>query len=458
MGFIATGVPNLDTILGGGLPEAYLVVISGGPGAGKTVLVQQIASHFARHGGRVLYVTALSEPHSSLVAHLSGFTFFDRSLLGDRIKIVNVFPIARQGLGAVTSTIVRTIKDDKISLLIFDNFRSLRDIHADEREVRAFSYELAGTLSSIQTSALFTSEFEMARAEDAPEVVIADGMIHLSSEWTGLRVRRTIEIVKLRGAGVLRGPHSFQISRAGIAVFPRPESAYTLPVGAPLKGKAALGVPWLDDMLHGGLPLGSSTLVVGHPGAGKTALNLHFAASGLRAGEPVVFVTITEAPEHLVAKAGRIGLDVREAFDGGLLKFLHYPITELDPDRLSWHIWSEVESLQARRVVIDGFTLLERAVGSERLPGFLTALFSHLRANNVTVSVARSSNSAGSTLPSLGGLPVATIVDNIILLRTLEREGRLRRTAVVLKVRDGPHDHAVKEYTISASGLQLEVG
>lgn len=40
----STGVPNLDAILGGGLPDRTLTLLLGVPGSGKTVLAAQIAS------------------------------------------------------------------------------------------------------------------------------------------------------------------------------------------------------------------------------------------------------------------------------------------------------------------------------------------------------------------------------------------------------------------------------
>ncbi len=455
MAYIATGVPNLDTILGGGLPEAYLVIVAGSPGTGKTVLVQQIASHHARQGGRVLYVTALSEPHASLVAHLSGFAFFDRSLLGDRIKIINVFPVARQALGAVTSTIVRSIKDEKISLLIFDGFRTLRDVHGSEPEVRTFGYELIGTLASIRTTAIFTGEFEAQSALDSPVVNMADGLVTLSAAWDGARLRRSIEVVKLRGAATLLGPHSFQITREGLAVFPRAESAYTLPTGIRPSGRAPFNLPALDDMLHGGLPLGSSTLVAGGPGSGKTVLGLHFAAAGAAAGQATVFVSLREPPEHLLAKADGLGLDVRAPVQNGVVRVIQYPWSALDPDRLAWHLWSEADSCRAKRVVIDGVEDLEAALDARRLPGYLNAVISHLEARGATVCLTRQLEAGDGTLGDLAHLPLAGIADNIVILRLAEPAGRLRRTLLVFKMRESRHDVVGREYTIGQGGLAI---
>ena len=72
-----TGVPNLDLVLGGGVPRGGLVLIMGVPGSGKTTLASQMAFAAARAGKKVLMLTALSEPTSKLLAHLASFNFFE---------------------------------------------------------------------------------------------------------------------------------------------------------------------------------------------------------------------------------------------------------------------------------------------------------------------------------------------------------------------------------------------
>src|SRR5687767_13828110 len=72
----ATGVPNLDQVLGGGLLRGATVMVIGPPGSGKTVLGQQIAFAGARRGEVALYFTGYSESYDKLLAHNQSLTYF----------------------------------------------------------------------------------------------------------------------------------------------------------------------------------------------------------------------------------------------------------------------------------------------------------------------------------------------------------------------------------------------
>jgi DNA repair protein RadA/Sms len=55
---VSTGFPAFDHVLGGGAPVKGVIMVSGGPGLGKTTLLAQVLCHMARSGMPVLYATA----------------------------------------------------------------------------------------------------------------------------------------------------------------------------------------------------------------------------------------------------------------------------------------------------------------------------------------------------------------------------------------------------------------
>src|SRR5260370_2487205 len=74
---LPTGVPGLDEVLGGGLPEFSFNLIAGAPGAGKTTLVHQIMFALARPDCPALVFTVLGEPPLKMLRDQQQFTFLD---------------------------------------------------------------------------------------------------------------------------------------------------------------------------------------------------------------------------------------------------------------------------------------------------------------------------------------------------------------------------------------------
>ncbi len=87
---LATGVPGLDTILGGGLPEFSFNIILGPPGAGKTTLAHQIMFALATPERPALFFTVFGEPPLKMLRYQQQFSFFDIAKLDKSVHFVNL--------------------------------------------------------------------------------------------------------------------------------------------------------------------------------------------------------------------------------------------------------------------------------------------------------------------------------------------------------------------------------
>src|ERR1700682_3976198 len=85
-----TGVPGLDDILGGGLPEFSFNILAGAPGCGKTTLVHQIVFANATAKNPALYFTVLGESALKMLRYQQQYSFFDESKLGKAIRFINL--------------------------------------------------------------------------------------------------------------------------------------------------------------------------------------------------------------------------------------------------------------------------------------------------------------------------------------------------------------------------------
>lgn len=73
--------------------------------------------------------------------------------------------------------------------------------------------------------------------------------------------------------------------------------------------RVSTGIKELDEATEGGIPKGSWVAVTGEPGTGKSILCMHFAWAGLKAGDPVVYVTTEAEFRDVVRQARQLGMD-----------------------------------------------------------------------------------------------------------------------------------------------------
>jgi circadian clock protein KaiC len=455
---LATGVPGLDAVLGGGLlaGDAYLIV--GAPGTGKTTLGNQLAYAHAAAGGSALVATLLTETHDRMLGHLRGFAFFDPALAGDRVRYLSLLRLLEEGgVDGLLGGLWRAVREQGASLLVVDGTAAAEELVPSGFAYGRFVQGLQARSAVAGCTAVLLSTGREAGGF-GPAAAHADGILELALAPAGPRDARWLRVAKLRGAAYLGGHHHFVIGPAGVEVFPRLEAALGAAVPAPLEPGERLGtgVAGLDAMLGGGLPERSSTMVLGTPGAGKTLLGLHFLAEGAWRGEPGLAATFHETAEALAATAEGVGQELGRHVESGLVRVLWRPPLELSPDQWARDLLAAVAEHRPRRLVVDAFTDLARLfVHPERQVPFLAALTNELRARGVTVlaNVELEAYAGPGLLPPIPAVSAA--MDNGLLLRTAEMGSRLVRVVSVLKTRQVPFDHAIREFAIGAGGIAV---
>ncbi len=472
-----TGVPNLDQVLGGGIPRGALVIVVGPPGSGKTTLANQMAFAAARSGRRAMVLTALSEPTSKLIAHLRNFRFYDDELVGDSILFMSLQQYLSGGLEATGDELVAAARRGRAGFVVLDGFRGIRGVDIDPQAARQFLYDVGTTLSVLGTTTLITSEADPRDPSFFPEATTADVILGLRYDLVGVRQWRSIEPLKVRGRAPLSGLHGLALSFEGAVIYPRlearvaaasqgsrvgellrPDMADTvLQERGELDGRASFDLPELDALLGGGLTRGTSTLVVGSLGTGKTHLALHFALAGARAGEPTLFLGFRESRRQLLLKTEpfSIGLQLSTATGhGGPLTLQRWAPVELNPDIVADHLVSTLDQLGIRRLVVDSVAELERAVsadgGRARVDNYLSAIVEALRMRGITALFIKEIRQVVAPELDFADNPISVMAENVLLLRKVEHDGALRHVLSVVKMRFSAHDEStVREFTIS---------
>jgi circadian clock protein KaiC len=214
-------VPGLDRVLGGGLPRGALIFIVGAPGAGKTILATQTAFRTARAGRRVLFLTALSEPHNKLLEHMRPFAFFDSELIGNGVELLNLQSLLKASTVESVDSIVSAVRRGRVSLAVIDGFGGVSSFLASGATSAEFIYELGAKLSLLDVTVLVTSQTDPRDTPRFPEFTVADGLLALHYERHGSGHRRYLEALKLRGAAHLGGLHTLSITSDGMTCYPQ---------------------------------------------------------------------------------------------------------------------------------------------------------------------------------------------------------------------------------------------
>ena len=456
---VSTGVEGLDEVMGGGIPARSIVVISGEPGSGKTVLALQLLFRAARQGKRALYFTTLSEPSLKLVRHMQGFRFFDPRLLDERIRVVDLGSTLRaHDPETALATVTARVEESEPDLVVIDSFKALHDLSDQPLRTRTLTYDLAVQMASWGATTLLVGEYAAADAGELPEFAIADGIVRLGTAPHDLTRIRQLEVQKLRGSGFVPGIHLFEIGEDGIAFFPRVSSPAVPPAEPPAgvpRPRLSTGVTQLDALFRGGLPPASSTTLMGGTGTGKTLLGLHFLVEGARRGEPGVLFTLEETPDQLRDIASRFPFEFATLEQKGLVHLRYVSPIELSTDRFLHEARREVERLGARRVVVDSLTSLALgAISDRRYRELVYALAKHLRAAGVTLLMTLEiAELLGSG--QLSGHGVSFASDNVVQLRYVELAGRLDRAVSVIKARGVDVDTEVRAMTIGPQGVEV---
>ncbi|MBE0550439.1 MAG: AAA family ATPase, partial [Rubrivivax sp.] len=455
---LATGVPGLDEVLGGGLPEFSFNLIAGQPGCGKTTLAHQIMFALATPERPAIYFTVLGEPPLKMLRYQQQFDFFDNEAINRSVRFVNLSEDAMTGdLDRVLERIVDEVATHSPGLVFVDSFRSV--VFASENggsprnSLQMFVQQLGILMTSWQATTFLIGEY-FNETDANPVFTVADGLIWLRQSVQRNSMVRKMEVMKMRGQATLPGLHTFRIDDTGVRVFAPAKvvAAGSAAPDAPVHAeRARMGVPALDAMLGGGLPRGYSLLVAGPSGSGKSILAASFLAEGTRCGETGVLAAFEQHPNRsrnpvlmgLIA-GGQVGLiDSREP--------------DLSIDEIVLLILTEVKRLKATRVVLDSLSGFELALA----PTFRTDFRESLLGLVTTLARAGVSMLMTSELEDrytdlrFSPYGAAFLTDAIIVQRYIEVDSRLLRVMAVIKVRGSDHSNELRLYSIDAEGIHV---
>ncbi|MCG8430790.1 MAG: circadian clock protein KaiC [Candidatus Omnitrophica bacterium] len=457
-----TGIEGFEHVSMGGIPKGRTTLLSGTSGSGKTIFAIEYlwkgAVNLNEPGVFVTFeetpkdiiknVKSLGWDLAKLVAD-NKFAFVDASPAFEEKEIIGTYDFS-----ALLARIEYAIKKVKATRVAMDSISALFPQYSDEGVIRRELFRISARLKSLGVTTLLTAE---RLDEYGPvarfgvEEFVSDNVMLVRNILEEEKRRRTIEILKFRGALHQKGEYPFTITNDGINILPL--SAIELQQRSS-SVRISSGDKDMDKMCGGGFFRDSIILISGATGTGKTLSVTTFVNDACKKGQKAMLFALEESREQLGRNAKSWGMDFNKWEKKGLLKiYCEYPETAGLEDHLL-NMKREIEIFNPSRIAVDSLSAMERTGTIKSFREFVIGLTAYTKSKEIAGLFT-------NTTPTLMGgesiteTHISTITDSIILFRYVELHGEMKRGITVIKMRGSWHDKEIREFIIDNNGMHI---
>jgi KaiC/GvpD/RAD55 family RecA-like ATPase len=251
---VPCGIQGLDDLLGGGYPRGRVILITGGPGSGKTLMAMQfLIDGVERFDERGVFVS-LEEGKNHLISEMGNYGWdLEKYEKKNQLAIVDASPlrqISKEGTEPANgsspsapeknvrirspefsiqalSTVIRSyVRVTRATRIVIDPITSLSLQFGDTQLRRTAVIDLLDSLIGMGTTSLVTTEignhfgYSLTQREIPPEEYLCHGVIVLhNSHVSGRGIVSALEIEKMRECRHDRQLHPYSITEKGIVVY-----------------------------------------------------------------------------------------------------------------------------------------------------------------------------------------------------------------------------------------------
>jgi circadian clock protein KaiC len=461
---LATGIAGFDHIALGGLPVLRTTLVVGTTGSGKTLFgLEFLMRGILQFDEPGIFVTFEESP-SDLRQISASFNFdIERSEAEGKWAFIDASfktspqdaVIGSYDFGGLVSRIGHAVRTIDAKRVVLDSTGSLFSRFADSGHVRFELFRLFAALKDMGTTSVLTIESsggDGAITQFGVEEYVADNVIVLRNILEQSKRRRTIEILKFRGAPHRSGEWLFTIvAHEGFVVIP------VSLLGArqlASSSRVTTGNAELDDMCGGGFYRDSVIIVSGPTGVGKTLTATQFVDAGVAEGERCLLFSFEESRDQLIRNAASWGLDLQRMERSGNLQIIcEYPeMASLEDHFVGMK--HAIESSRPNRLAVDNLSALERVASARGLRDFIIGMTSFVKQQEIT-SLFTSTTRTLAGGSSITEAHISTLADAIVVLRYVELAGDVRRAINLLKMRGSVHDTRIRVFSVDEEGMRV---
>jgi circadian clock protein KaiC len=454
-----TGIPGMDEITGGGLPEGRPTLVAGAAGCGKTLFAMEFLVNGATQYNEPGVFVAFEENAEELAQNVASLGFDLKKLSRQKKLIIDHVRVERSeieetgdyDLEGLFIRLGHAIDSIGARRVVLDTIEVLFSALSNQGILRAELQRLFRWLKDKGVSAVITAERgDGTMTRFGLEEYVADCVILLDHRVTEQMSTRRLRIVKYRGTLHGTNEYPFLITKDGISVLPI--TSVGLDHHAPAE-RISSGVKELDEMLGGkGYYKGSSILISGTAGSGKSSLAAAFVDAACRRGDRCLYFSFEESTAQILRNMRSINIDLAPHLKKELLQF-HVARPTLYG--LEMHLVTMYDLIREHKpqiVILDPITDFF-AIGSlAEVKAAITRIIDFLKTNQIT---ALFTSYTEEDTPNESVVGVSSLIDTWISLRNIENNGERHRGLFVLKSRGMAHSNQIRSFYLTDQGIQI---
>ena len=217
---IASGVPQLDALLGGGADRGSSMLIIGAAGVGKSTLATQFAIAGANRGEKAA-VFIFDETIRMFRARAEKLGFPIARLVADGTLTLRQIDSAEISAGQFTDEVMRAL-DRGVSLVVIDSLTGYLSTMPEERFLAAYLHELLTTLSHRNIFTILTlAQHGLVGEQVAANIdvsYLSDAVLLIRYFEASGQIRRAISVVKKRSGAHEVAVREMRIDVGGIVI------------------------------------------------------------------------------------------------------------------------------------------------------------------------------------------------------------------------------------------------
>ena len=241
---VQTGIYGLDEMVGGGFPKNRIILILGGPGAGKTILASQFLYKGITEFNENAMMVSLDEGKNHFYSEMMNFGWdFRKAEEEGKFGYIDATRLSRVAMlkekmmpeethslrgkqlpiDRLVEQLQEKIKEINAKRVVIDTLASLFYRFIDPIERRTASVDLIEALSDLNTTTLVTTELAELGSYQRKlmdEEFLVHGVIMMQTLFSGGSTVRALQVEKMRGVSVNSNIVPYTIDRNGIEVYP----------------------------------------------------------------------------------------------------------------------------------------------------------------------------------------------------------------------------------------------